>query len=170
MSEIWKDIPGYKGYYQVSNLGRVKSLSRIVKNRQGEYLTKEMILNPTKAGNKKRQYYVCNLSKNNKRKLEYIHHLVAISFLNHTINHQTVVDHIDNNPLNNKLENIQIITQKINANKDINKDKISIYYNKCSDKYIVYAYINNKLTRIASSKFKHKIDNIINKLKELQHI
>ena len=42
--EEWKDIPGYEGYYQISNLGRVKSVPRIIKNNAGYYISKEKIL------------------------------------------------------------------------------------------------------------------------------
>ena len=46
-SEVWKDIRGYEGYYQVSNLGRVKSLSRRIFNGFGYYRSKETILKPS---------------------------------------------------------------------------------------------------------------------------
>ena len=49
--EIWKDINSYEGFYQISNLGNVKSLQRMAKNKDGQRIVKERILSPTKAGN-----------------------------------------------------------------------------------------------------------------------
>ena len=46
MKEIWKDIEGYEGLYQVSNYGNIKSLSRVVKNAYGIHRTEEKILKP----------------------------------------------------------------------------------------------------------------------------
>jgi len=73
--EIWKDIPGYEGIYQVSSLGRVKSLSRIMLNR-GKYpsILKERILSKASRKNK---YEQVHLSKNKKSKYFTVHQLVA---------------------------------------------------------------------------------------------
>jgi len=107
--EIWKDIPNYEGYYQVSNLGRVKSLKR---NRS----PKEKILKSSKTKN---GYLSNTLSKNNKQKSYFLHQLVAMAFLDHKPNRgKIVVDHIDNNKTNNKLSNIQVVSQRVNASKD----------------------------------------------------
>lgn len=46
--EVWKDIPDYKGYYQASNLGNIRSLDREVLNNNGYYLRKGKLLNQTK--------------------------------------------------------------------------------------------------------------------------
>jgi hypothetical protein len=124
--EIWKDIPGYEGKYQVSNLGNVKSLSRIVL-RHGKYpfLSKEKIL---KTNFNNTNYLVVNLYKNNKSKTITIHKLVAIAFLNHMpdVNNELVIDHINNIQYDNRLENLQIITQRENTSKD-RKNKTSKY-------------------------------------------
>ena len=101
MEEIWKDIPEYEGLYQVSNLGRIK---RITTNK---------ILKLTKRG---RHYLGATLSKNGAVKTMYIHQLVAIAFLGHIPNgHQLVVDHINDNTNDNRVENLQIVTQRFNA-------------------------------------------------------
>ena len=106
MEEIWKEVKDYEGLYEVSNLGRVKSLK----------WGKERILKP---GNGSASYLVVVLSKNSKTKTKTVHKLVAIAFLNHfpDIN-KLVVDHIDNNPLNNRVDNLQLITQRENLSKD----------------------------------------------------
>ena len=76
MEENWKDIPGYEGLYQVSDMGRVKSFPR-----RGNY--KIRILKPRLSGKNRRKYYTVLLSKNNIPKTITIHQLVAIAFLGH---------------------------------------------------------------------------------------
>ena len=106
MEEVFKDIPGYEGIYQVSNLGRVKSFR----------FNKEKILKPTVGSH---GYYTVGLCKG-KRKTISVHQLVAMTFLNHKPDGTTkvVVDHIDNNPLNNRLYNLQLVTNRENTSKD----------------------------------------------------
>lgn len=107
MKEIWKDIKGYEGLYQVSNLGNVKSLDAII-NCEGAkgikcHLRKGRILK--KAINNKGYYYV-NLSKNSKVKNIKIHKIVANTFINNS-NNYNCVNHIDGNKLNNFVENLE---------------------------------------------------------------
>jgi len=104
--EIFKDIPGYEGIYQVSDLGRVKSLK----------FNKEKILKP---GVNNHGYYTVVLCKG-KRKTINVHQLVAMAFLNHEPcgYNGLIVDHKDNNPLNNRLSNLQLISQRENTSKD----------------------------------------------------
>lgn len=118
--EIWKEIPGYEGFYEVSNLGRVKSMDRVVKHpRGGPKLIKGSI---RKNGKHKHGYPQVILSKYSIRKIFQIHQLVAITFLNHIRNgYELVVDHIDNDPSNNRLNNLQVITQRENSNKNKSK-------------------------------------------------
>lgn len=129
--EKWIDIPNYEGVYKISNLGNVKSLGRFVKSGNG-YNTKDRILKRCK--NKKGYFYVV-LCVNSKTKSCAVHSLMAISFLNHKPDgtHKTIVDHIDNNSLNNKLENLQLISQRDNCSKD-KKEKSSKYIGVCWDK------------------------------------
>ena len=71
MEEIWKDIKGYEGLYQVSNLGRVRSLGHHIRQRNNsKKLCKGQILKPY-LNNKGKGYYIIGLSKNNKRKCYY---------------------------------------------------------------------------------------------------
>lgn len=88
MQEIWKDIKGYEGLYQVSNLANVKSLprKRTIKN--------ERLLNYT-INNK--GYKVITLCKNSKPKMFLIHRLVAMAFIPN-LNNKPFVNHKDSNP------------------------------------------------------------------------
>jgi hypothetical protein len=113
MKEEFRNIKGYEGLYQISNLGKVKSLKR--KLSDGRKL-KEKILKPqtNNCG-----YLRVNLYKYRKMKSFLIHQLMAMAFLNHIPNgHKSVVDHIDNDKNNNRLENLQIITSRHNLSKD----------------------------------------------------
>lgn len=112
MTEIWKDVHGYEGCYQVSNLGNVKSLSRIIHRNvpsTGNFRCKERIL---KTDNVK-GYLRVTLSNNKKKKRFFIHRLVAIAFIENKYD-KPFVNHIDSNPLNNKADNLEWCTQKEN--------------------------------------------------------
>jgi hypothetical protein len=119
--EVWKDIPNYEGLYQVSNLGRVKSLKRWIDNKTNAgYFIEEKIL---KQGMSKNHYNIVALCRGGKCVTKKVHSLVAIAFLNHNPNgYKLLIDHIDNDKSNNKLENLQLITNRKNTIKDsINK-------------------------------------------------
>ena len=144
MEEIFKDITGYEGLYQVSNLGNVKSLPRKM-IKKGIYISKEKILKQSVLTS---GYYVVNLTKNKKQKVFTIHQLVAIAFLNHTPEkYDFIVDHINNNKLDNRVENLQVITQRENTSKD-RRNKTSnytgVYWYKPSNKWRANIYINGK--------------------------
>lgn len=134
LKENFKDIPGFEGFYQVSNLGNVKSL----------HFGKEKILTPILNSN----YYSVNLWIDGKRKKTAIHVLVACTFLNHCRKSGLVVDHIDNNPLNNKVENLQVVSKRVNSHKDMKQlysKHAGVSYNKINKKYVSQIYYNNKL-------------------------
>jgi hypothetical protein len=117
MQEIWKDVPNYEGMYQVSNLGSVKSLDRIVYEKNGECRLLKGKYKSKTLNNK--GYFSVGLSKDSVVRYFTVHKLVAMAFLNHTpCGHKLVVDHIDNKPSNNKLENLQLITHRENLSKD----------------------------------------------------
>lgn len=103
--EIWKDIEGYIGLYQVSNLGNVKSLPRNT--------TKGGLLSPASNG---RGYLTVLLSKKGKKRRFYIHKLVATAFLQNE-EHLPEVDHVNGNRMDNRASNLQWISHVENLRK-----------------------------------------------------
>lgn len=104
--EIWKDVSGYEGLYQVSSYGRVKSLGR----RKGGGLSDRYLANGEKDG-----YISVSLSKEGKVKCWRVHRLVYETFCGE-IPTGMVINHKDENPANNRIDNLEICTQKENAN------------------------------------------------------
>lgn len=110
MKEIWKTIEDYPNY-QVSNLGRVKSLAREwIVGIGNKRFHDEMIL---KLHNKKRGYKDVCLFKNGKRKYYFVHRLVAQAFILNPEN-KPEPNHIDGNPSNNKVNNLEWVTKSEN--------------------------------------------------------
>ena len=107
--EKWKDIKGYEGYYQISNLGRVKSLSRDVGSNRCK---KETIM---KTSIDKDGYECMVLSKDGKQKYVRIHRLVAQAFIPNP-NNLPQVNHKDENKGNNNVENLEWCTTTYNIN------------------------------------------------------
>lgn len=125
MEEIWRDIKDYEGLYQVSNMGRVKSLGRW-SNRQKNgvsfpYFIKEKILKNRKI---KGGYYIVGLCKDKISKDYRVSRLVAEAFIPNPDN-KLFVDHIDTNPLNNFSNNLRWVTQKENMNNPLTLVKMS---------------------------------------------
>ena len=103
--EVWENIPDFESY-QVSNLGNVKSF---------KYGKKRILKHPING----KGYYQVTVYENKKPSKKTINQLMAMAFLNHKpCGHKIVVDHIDNNKLNNKLYNLQLITNRENSSKD----------------------------------------------------
>jgi len=110
--EIWKDIKGYEGIYSISNLGNVK---RVFTYKSGKTKVINISAYVSKFGYKE----VMLSAGGGKQKLKRIHQLLAESFLNHEpCGYKVVVDHIDNNPFNNDLSNLQLISHRENLTKD----------------------------------------------------
>lgn len=113
MEEIWKDIFEFPDY-QISNLGRVKSKSRIIiTNNNKKYPIKEKILKPQI--NNKTGYEQYTLIKNKKMITKLTHILVANAFLLKNDN-ELEINHKDENKLNNNLDNLEYCTHKYNIN------------------------------------------------------
>lgn len=116
MEEKWLDIIGYEGLYKISDLGNVKSLDRIIINKNGISSNyKGKVLKPLL----NKGYYQVRLYKNGVGITHRIHKLVMMSFKDFKPNgHTIIIDHINNDPLDNRLNNLQLISQRKNASKD----------------------------------------------------
>lgn len=119
MIEEWKDIEGYEGIYKISNLGRVKSLSRI--NPQNKY-QKEIIMKNRLNSN---GYLTIKLMKNGKAKIKTLHRLVASAFIPNEYN-LPCVNHIDEDRTNNNVENLEWCSYEYNDNYGNRNKKIAI--------------------------------------------
>jgi len=129
MKEIWKDIPGYDGHYQVSNYGIVKSIK----------FGNERILKPFMI--KGYKYIECYYNKIQKN--FGIHQLVAMAFLGHQPDGMnTVVNHMDNNPLNNHVDNLELVSQRHNSS--CHKKDVGVTWDKHVNKWKSSIYINGK--------------------------
>ena len=164
MNEFWKDIKNYEGLYQVSNLGRVRSLDRIIVYKNGR---KRFFEGKVKNNifNKKRGYYYITLSNNNKDKVctFSIHKLVADNFLGYK--EGMVVDHIDNDRKNNNLYNLRFITQRENLSK---REDSGICYHIRHKKWSAHIWLNNKINHLGY--FVDKKDAKNARLKALKNI
>ena len=127
-NEIWKDIENYEGLYQVSNLGRIKSLHK--RHHQEEHIIIQKI---------KRGYYQVGLTKNGKRKWHQVHRLIAQAFIPNP-NNFPQVNHKDENKLNNSIENLEFCTASYNNTYGTRIQRVA---EKTSKKIIQYDLNNN---------------------------
>ena len=148
VEEIWKDIPDYEGLYQISDLGRVKSL------RGNEKILKQLV--------NRDGYYVVRIRKNKKRKEYFVHRLMALCFINYKNNYKCLddeknkkfnvsnltVNHIDKNRLNNNISNLEWCSLRYNINYSSNTLKIKpIEKLKKLKKYILNSNINEDIKK-----------------------
>jgi len=112
--EEWLDVIGYEGYYQVSNLGRVKVLPHKVVRGFCTAICQEQILKPRVKNNKYLFVRLSNGSKKTSRE-KYVHRLVAEAFISNP-EHKAEVDHIDGNVSNNIVTNLRWCTRLENVN------------------------------------------------------
>lgn len=108
--EEWRPVKGFEGLYEVSNLGRVRSLDRIIKRRNGNIVYKGKIL---KQQIKKKKRYGIILTKNYNRRNFMVHRLVAEAFIPNP-KHLETINHKDENTFNNNVNNLEWMTQREN--------------------------------------------------------
>lgn len=115
MLEIFKDVEGYEGKYQVSNKGRVKSMAREIKNGPNKSATRHLPEKILKNDIIRNGYAQVAFWKDGKKKNHLVHRLVAKTFLS---NPQKLpdVNHIDENKINNQIDNLEWVSRKQNMN------------------------------------------------------
>lgn len=118
IKELWKDIEGYEGVYQISSLGNVRRIKTFtndfIQDKENFHYIK-----PTDNGN---GYLIVGLKLNGKRKNYYVHRLVAKAFCNKN-QYQTIVNHKDFDKQNNKADNLEWCTQRENVRYSSHKMK-----------------------------------------------
>lgn len=113
INEIWKQVVGYEGLYEVSNYGRVKSLAKTIPGLFGSTIyLKEKIRKNQKYPN---GYEYVGLSNNGKVKTHLVHRLVALAFIPNPDN-LPEVNHKNEQITDNRVENLEWVTHKENAN------------------------------------------------------
>jgi len=135
MEEIWKDIKGYEGDYQVSSFGRVKSIKRY---KEGKILQNK----------KEKDGYLRNtLFFNNKRKVYFNHRLVAQAFLGLDIESDLVVNHKNHITNDNRVENLEIVNVRENQSylkRQTSSKYTGVCYHKPSKKWASEIRIDKK--------------------------
>ena len=111
MEEIWKDVPGYKGLYQVSNLGNIKALEKQRSKTQPHIISKEK---PLKPGINVCGYKFVILVKNQEKKSFLLHRLILSAFIPNPEN-KPCANHKDCDRNNNRIENLEWCTYKENT-------------------------------------------------------
>lgn len=140
--EIWKDIEGYEGLYQVSDLGRVKSLIRY-------HNTSWRILTPRLQHN---GYLMVTLSKNNIKNQISVHRLVAFTFISNPEN-KKCVNHKDGNKQNNTLANLEWVTNRENSahhflKQNFSSSYVGVHWNKDNNKWRSSIRLGKKLIHL----------------------
>lgn len=120
MDEIWKDVLGYEGKYQVSNLGRVKSLERRCKSKDYTRRVPGKIRAQTLDTY---GYPIVSLNLDGKKKTRTIHRLVAEAFIPNP-NNYSEINHKDENKQNNAVENLEWCTTQYNSSYGTRVDRI----------------------------------------------
>lgn len=116
MAEQWKDIAGYDGVYQISDMGNIRAVPRIVvqNHKDGRKVPRRFKGSPIKPTDNGNGYLIVQLRKDNARHNHYVHRLVASHFIS-DIPQGYVINHKDFNKSNNNVENLEIVTQKENV-------------------------------------------------------
>jgi hypothetical protein len=144
MKEIWKDVVGYEGHYQVSNMGNVVSVKFNQRRLINQY-------------NHNQGYKMVRIYLNGKGRTIKVHRLVALAFIDENLpnNHSLVVDHINDNKADNRLDNLQILTTRQNNIKQGRYSKgtskyVGVYWASRLNKFLSYIHIGKKKILVGS--------------------
>lgn len=164
MKQIWRDIPGYEGLYQVSNTGDVKSLNYRKTGKE-----KLLIQTISRVGYKNVSLY------NGIRRTIQVHQLVSIAFLGHKFcGYKFVINHKDFDKLNNHVDNLEIVTNRENLNRKHLKSTsqyVGVSWDKRENKWVSQIKINGKKKHLghfrneldASKAYQQKLKTLIKK-------
>ena len=138
--ENWKKIKDFEDLYEVSNIGRVRRK------------TTKRLIKPSIVGNRVK-YYQVQLYRNKKRTHVYVHRLVYQAFIGE-LQKDLQVDHIDNNPFNNCVNNLQQLDNRANSSKD--KTDVGINWDKGKQSWLARIRIDGKLKFLGRRKDKQE--------------
>lgn len=143
MKEIWKDIRGYKEYYQVSSTGRIRSLDRMVTNKRTGTMFSKGVVKKTYLND--HGYPICSLVTDGRRRTKSIHRLVAMAFIPNPKNKRDV-NHKDLNKENNNIDNLEWMTRSENMKHAYDNGAIKSLRRKIKlgDLDVVYIRLNCK--------------------------
>lgn len=133
---MWREVAGYEGLYAVSDEGEVISLPRVINNGRGSFRVSGKLL---KQGTRAGKYKFVHLSKNNVHNSFLVHRLVALAFLDNPEN-LPEVNHKDENPSNNRVENLEWCSRQHNI--DYSKAKKVSQYTLGGEKVAEYKSIS----------------------------
>lgn len=168
--EIWKDVPGYKGIYKISNKGKLLSMCRNIHLCDGRTLIiKQKILQPQIS---KKGYLFQGLSRDSSVSFFRVHRLVAMSFIPNPLNY-SLVRHLDDNKMNNNVENLAWGDEQLNSDDAIKNNKYTrgsshyrsrlvlntengIFYYSMRDAAKTYNYNVGYLTLMLNNRIKNK--------------
>jgi hypothetical protein len=108
----WRPVPGYDRFYEVNSLGEVRSVDRTLNLKSGKQ--RKLPSKPLRPKDNGSGYLFVTLSKDGERKSYYVHRLVAICFLG-LVEGMCIVNHIDGNPRNNNVDNLEWVTHNLNV-------------------------------------------------------
>lgn len=159
--EVWRPVPGYKKYYQVSSFGRFKYLdrvyhSKVTKNGKvtDQKRLKKGFIKSKSANARYEKVQLFNSVKTSE--WNYIHRLVIEAFFGVTTGRFFMCDHVDNDKSNNNITNLQVVTARYNAVKYTRSMKSSsiytgVYYRAKYKRYVALISIKGKRVYLKSS-------------------